>query len=105
MEDFINHIKEFQSLYSALIGAFALFFTFTFTLTVIITFKFHKSDKLAEQRLNVYLDLTEKYMDFLVYLELSSQGVYLDKKDNDKEVMRKYKSILITYNKFSLIAS
>ncbi|WP_180063707.1 hypothetical protein [Acinetobacter sp. YH16042] len=103
MDNVIQHLKDFQTLYAALIGATGLILTFFFT--ALMTFRFHKSDKLAEQRLKIYLELTEKYIDFLVYLELTSQGVFLESIDQENEIMKKYKEILIIYNKFCLLST
>lgn len=69
MNKIFDHIKEFQSIYASLISACALYFIFY--KTVKNTFKFHKSEKLAEIKLNVYLDLTARYTDYLLYIHHS----------------------------------
>lgn len=97
MIDIIQHLKDFQTLYAACIGAIAL--VMTFVITVLMTFKFHKSDKLAEARLNVYLDFIESYTEFIVYILLRRTKITHDDKfliiDNMKNLSVSYKKLML----------
>ena len=100
MTDFIQHLQDFQGLYAAFVGAMALILTFI--ITVIMTFKFHKSDNLAASKLNIYIDLTEKYTDYLIFILFNRD--MKTKKVINKSV-DKFRLFLIAYNKACLLST
>lgn len=100
MTDIMEHLKDFQTLYAALIGALGLYLIFLQTSKR--TFDYHKSDKLAETRLKAYMELTGKYTDYLVYLSFNVNNISEDVKEN---LTVKLNDIIISYNQVCLVSS
>ncbi|WP_180130404.1 hypothetical protein [Acinetobacter sp. YH12072] len=94
-------VKDDAQIWAALIGALALYFIFW--QTVKKTFEYHKSDKLAEAKLNTYLDLTSKYTEYLCFLMFNFKDIEDIK---FKETLNKnlYETI-ISYNKACLLSN
>lgn len=92
--------RQEPGIWAALIGVFGLLLTFS--VTAKMTFKFHKSDKLAEAKLNTYIDLTEKYTDSLFFIILNREA---DRQAVEDDLIRKLQSFVISYNKACLLSN
>lgn len=91
--------KDDVTIWAALIGAFALYIVFLKTAK--LTFQYHKSDKLADAKLKIYLEFCENFSDYIFYLSSFSSNI----DDNNIEIIkRKALCVFSVYTKVGLLS-
>lgn len=78
----INKPEALAQVLAALIGVSGL--AFTFIVTYFKTKAFQKSEKIAEARLSIYLDLVEKYTAYTAFLYLNAEEINAAKISQEK---------------------
>ena len=91
--------EAFAQLLAAIIGVSGL--ALTFVVTFFKTKSFQKSEKIAEARLNTYLELVEKYSAFIIHINLNKDN--LDSLQFQNESMENLVKLVSSYNKACIV--
>ncbi|MEN8406070.1 hypothetical protein [Acinetobacter seifertii] len=97
----LNKPEAFAQVLAAIIGVSGL--AFTFIVTYFKTKAFQKSEKIAEARLSIYLDLVEKYTSYIAFLYINVETI--NAASVSKEKTEHFLKFLISCNKAYMVCS
>ncbi|EXB36220.1 TPA: hypothetical protein JI313_03685 [Acinetobacter baumannii] len=99
MSAILGKPEALAQIVAAIIGVSGL--GLTFIIGFLKTKKFQKSEKIAEVRLNVYLELTEKYSRYYNFIELNA--LKLKDADTKKIIIEMYLDLMVSLNKTLMV--
>ncbi|MGN5723672.1 hypothetical protein ACNQO9_00300 [Acinetobacter calcoaceticus] len=105
MLDILNEIwrkpEAFAQVLAASIGVIGL--AITFLITFFRTKSFQKSEKIAEARLTIYLDLVEKYSIFILFINMNKRDLCSNKLES--LIQENLLNLVVSYNKACIVCS
>ncbi|WP_313484214.1 hypothetical protein [Acinetobacter variabilis] len=93
--------EAFAQVLAALIGVIGL--ATTFLITFFRTKAFQKSEKIAEARLTVYLDVVEKYTNYILFVHLNIKK--LDSENTKQELLDIFINFMGSCNKAYMVCT
>jgi hypothetical protein len=91
--------EAFAQLLAAIIGVSGL--ALTFIVTFFKTKSFQKSEKIAEARLSIYLELVEMYSAFIIYIHMNKDKLSSDQFQNTSQ--ENLVKLVSSYNKACIV--